>query len=226
VKRTSAIINARLQSSRVPEKLVRAFANSTLIEIALSKLSKMDFFENRYFAIAEKEFENFANDYESVKILWREKESVKRGVNALEITLNHYLQPPTEWIFVINPCQPLLSVETIRKAFDTFQNTNYNSYIAAIPIQDWIFDQEGMPITYNNTKILATDRTPINYKVTHSFYIINKEYFRKTGMLWSFTPKDPFLIVISAEETFDVDTPLEFEVTEMLYLKRHGEKKA
>jgi CMP-N-acetylneuraminic acid synthetase len=212
-------MNARLQSSRVPQKLIRPFGGSTLIEIALYKLSRLDIFTNRYLAIAEEELAKFAQKFKNIEILWRDKLAVQKGVNPLEVTFKHYLKVPTDWVFVINPCQPLLSINTILKAYDIFQNTNYNSYMSAITIKDWIFDGEGNPLTYNNPKVLATDKTSPSFKVSHSFYIINKEYFRKTGLLWSFVKNDPFLISIPEEEARDVDTELEFEITELFYLK-------
>ena len=56
MKSISAVINARKGSTRVRNKLLRTFANTTLIEIALSKLNKMDFFDKRYLGVAEEEF--------------------------------------------------------------------------------------------------------------------------------------------------------------------------
>jgi len=212
-------MNARLQSSRVPQKLIRPFGGSTLIEIALYKLSRLDIFTNRYLAIAEEELAKFAQKFKNIEILWRDRLAVQKGVNPLEVTFKHYLKVPTDWVFVINPCQPLLSINTILKAYDIFQNTYYNSYMSAITIKDRIFDGEGNPLTYNNPKVLATDKTSPSLKVSHSFYIINKEYFRKTGLLWSFVKNDPFLISIPEEEARDVDTELEFEITELFYLK-------
>ena len=44
MKSISAVINARKGSTRVSNKLLRPFADTSLIELALSKLNKMNFF--------------------------------------------------------------------------------------------------------------------------------------------------------------------------------------
>jgi CMP-N-acetylneuraminic acid synthetase len=220
MKEISAVINARLQSSRVLGKLVRPFAGSTLIQIALSKLDRLDYFKHRYLACAEEQLMQFASDYSNVEVLRRDMKTVLKGVNPLEVTLRHYLDVPTEWIFVINPCQPLLSPESLEKAFDLFQKTDYKSYISAVPVRDWIFDQDGNPVTHKDVKVLATNKTTVHYRVSHSFYIVNREHFRNTGLLWSFTRNDPNLIIMSEQETFDVDTELEFLVTEEFYKRQ------
>ncbi len=220
MKQISAIINARLQSSRVPRKLIRPFADSSLLQIALSKLNELDYFNHRFLACAEEKLIQLAPNYPRIEILRRDEKAVRKGVNPLDITFRHYLDVPTEWIFVVNPCQPLLSPETIRKAYDLFQTTKYSSYISVIPVRDWIFDSEGNPVTHKNVKVLATNKTALHYKASHSFYIINKHRFRETGLLWAFKPDDPFLITISEEETLDVDTELEFKVTEAFYKRK------
>lgn len=217
----SVVINARLQSSRVPGKLIRPFADSTLIQIALLKLDQLDYFSHRFLACAEEELIRLASDHAHIEILRRDKKAVQKGVNPLEVTLRHYLDVPTEWIFVLNPCQPLLSLGSLKKAFDLFQKTEYVSYISAVPVRDWIFDQQGNPVTHKDVKVLATNKTAVHYRASHSFYIVNKERFRNTGLLWSFTRNDPFLIMIPEEETLDVDTELEFQVTEEFYRLRN-----
>ena len=54
----------------------------------------------------------------------------------------------------INPCHPLLSIETIKKAVIEFQKFNYNSYTSVIKTQDWIFNDEGYAVTNKSPKIL------------------------------------------------------------------------
>ncbi len=220
MKEISAVINARLESSRVPQKLVRPFAGSTLLEIALSKLNALDFCKHRFLAVADEQLARFADKLDKVEVLWRDKQSVKKGVNPLEVTLKHYLDVPSQWVLSVNPCQPLLSVDTIRTACQVFQETDHVSYISVVPVKDWIFDKEGNPITHKNVRVLATNKTAVYYKASHSFYIVNKRRFKQTGLLWSFVADDPFLITISEEETLDIDTELEFEVLEELYKRK------
>jgi CMP-N-acetylneuraminic acid synthetase len=217
MKSISVVINARLGSTRVSQKLVRPFAESSLIEIALSKLDEMDFFEHRYLAASERDLIELGNKFKNVEILERDAAAVKKGVNPLTVTFEHYLRVPSDYIFVFNPCLPCIRVETIKKAFDYFQETNFNSYTAVIPTGEWIFDSEGNALTNSDPRNATTNKNMTFMKACHAFHIINKNFFSENGVLWTFNLDDPHLIEIPEHEAVDVDTENEFTLAEIIY---------
>lgn len=214
MKTISVVTNARLQSTRVPRKLVRPFAGTSLIEIALAKLDRMDFFDGRYLAVAEEELKALARNYRNVEILHRDPAAVKQGVNPQTVTFAHYLEIPSDYVFAFNPCLPCVSIETIRKAYDYFQSTDHPSYMAAMQTGDWIFDADGNPLTNTDAGNVTTNKNRAFMKATHAFYIIEKRRYRDTGKLWSLTRNDPHLISMPEHEAVDVDTETEFAVAE------------
>lgn len=220
MKSISVVVNARLQSSRVPQKLVRPFAGTSLIQIALAKLDRMDFFQRRYLAVAEPELAALAQPFRNVEILERRAEAVQRGVNPQHVTFAHYRSVPSDYIFVFNPCLPFLSVETARKAFDYFQSTDHRSYTSVIPTGDWVFDQDGNPVTNTDPQNLTTNKNVRFYKAAHAFHIVNRAFFSEKGYHWTFTRDDPHMIEITEDECVDVDTPVEFEMAEAMYRQR------
>lgn len=225
MKSISVVTNARLGSTRVPQKLMRPFAGSSLIEIALSKLDKMDFFEHRYLAVAERELTDLGSKYENVEILERDPAAVKKGVNPLTVTFEHYLRVPSDYIFVFNPCLPCIRVETIKKAFDYFQETNFNSYTAVIPTGDWVFDSEGNALTNSDPRNATTNNDLFFLKGCHAFHIVKKSYFREHGILWPFERDNPHLVRVPGNEAVDVDTLNEFELAELIYRRASNGKK-
>jgi len=216
----SVVINARLTSTRLPQKLLRPFAGTSLIEISLEKLNQMDFFEHRYLAVAEDELKIFAKHFKNIKILHRDSAAVKKGVNPQKITFAHYLEVQTDYIFVFNPCLPFLSIETVRKAFEYFQSTNFPSYTSVVPTRDWIFDSEGNALTNTDPRNVYTNKGKIFYRAAHAFHIVNKEFFAKNGFHWTYTPNDPHLIQIPEEEAFDIDNEIEFKFVEYNYTRK------
>lgn len=217
MKSISVVTNARLGSTRVPQKLVRPFAGSSLIEIALAKLDQMDFFEHRYLAVAETELMELGRKFPNVEILERDAQAVRKGVNPLTVTFEHYLRVPSDYIFVFNPCLPCIRLDTIRKAFDYFQATDYNTYTAVIPTGDWIFDSDGNALTNSDPRNVTTNKDRPFLKGCHAFHIINKAFFREQKILWTFGRDDPHLVQIPEDEAVDVDTPMEFELAETIY---------
>lgn len=220
MKSISVVTNARLRSSRVPRKLVRPFAGRSLLDIALEKLNRMDFFDHRYLAVAEDDLAAMAKPYPEVEVLRRKEEAVRRGVNPQTVTFEHYLRVPSDYIFVFNPCLPLITLDTIRRAFDYFQSTDYPSYTAVFKTGDWIFDGDGTPLTNTDPQNVTTNKNTAFYKGAHAFHIVNKEFFASRGYHWTFTRNDPHLVEIPDAETADVDTEMEFSLAELLYQQR------
>ena len=90
MKNISIVFNARVSSTRVPNKLLRPFANSSLFEIALEKLSKAKFVDNVYVGIGDEDLIEIAKKYPDIKILRREKDAIKKGTHDQRITFRHY----------------------------------------------------------------------------------------------------------------------------------------
>ena len=217
MKSTSALINARVESSRVPRKLVRPFGGTTLLQIALEKLDRMDFVEHRYLAVADAELADLAKGYPNVEVLRRDPAAVKKGVNPQHVTFAHYLKVPTDFILVFNPCLPFVRLDTVRNAYEYFQRTDFPSYTSAVPTGDWIFDDQGNALTNSDPLNLTTNKNVKFFKAAHAFHFVNRRFFETHGHHWTFRRDDPHLIRIPEEEAVDVDTEVEFEVAEALY---------
>lgn len=213
----SVLINARTQSTRLPRKLVLPFAGTTLIDIALAKLDRMDFFAHRYFAAAEAELLDKASGYRNVEVLKRDPDAVLPGYNDHRKVFAHYERVDSDYIMWLNPCHPLLSLDTLRRAVEHVLATRHNSYTSVIPTTDWIFDEQGNAVTNTRATMLSTAHSQKFYKVAHAFHVIRKEFFLKDYQYWTLTRNDPALIEIPEEESYDVNTAMEFEIAEAAY---------
>ena len=217
MKGISGLINARTLSSRLPRKLILPFNGSTLIDIALEKLNKMDFFEHRYFAAAEDELIEKAYNYKNIDVLKRDPLSIKPGYGKHEKIYEHYKLIKTKYFMWINPCHPLLSINTIEKACKVFNKNDFNSYTSVIKTQDWIFNDEGEAVTNKSPEMLSTDHSEKFYKVAHAFHIINKDFFLRSNQVWTLKKNDPYLVEIPEGESYDVNTKMEFQIAEAAY---------
>ena len=213
----SVLINARTKSSRLPRKLVLPFAGTTLVDIALEKLDRMDFFAHRYFAVAEPELREKALGYRNIEILERKPDAIHPGYNEHRKVFAHYALVESDYIMWLNACHPLLSPDTLRRAVDHVMATRCNSYTSVIPTTDWIFDEHGNALTNTQATMLSTDHSQKFFKVAHAFHVIRKAFFLKDYQYWTLTHKDPALIEIPEEESYDVNTALEFEIAEAAY---------
>ncbi len=213
----SALINARLQSTRLPRKMLLPFAGTNLVSIALDKLNRLKLIDSRYFAAAEDELLDVARNYENVKILKRSLESIAPGYNGNAIVFQHCLDIKEDYIIWINACSSMLSIGTLGKAIEHVRKTEFNSYTSVIKTTDWIFDEDGEPVTNKMPSMISTAHSKTYYKVTHAFHILRREVFIKNFIPWALTKNDPALIEIPEEETYDVNTLMEFQIAEAAY---------
>ena len=222
MKTISVLVNARTTSSRLPRKLVLPFFNTTLIDILLEKLNMLDFFEHRYFAVAENELLEKAKKYPNIEILDRNASAIAPGYNDHKKVFAHYEDVQSDYIMWLNACHPLLSIETIKLAFEYVMKTDFNSYTSVVPTTDWVFDEDGLPITNTQADMLSSGHSKSFYKVAHAFHVINKSFFMKDYQYWTLIKNDPALIEIPLSESYDVNDEMEFLVAETAY-KRHHE---
>ena len=73
MKELSILINARTQSSRLKNKMIRPFGDTCLLRLALEKLNKLSFAKHRFLCIAEKELLEYADGLSNIEIIWRKK---------------------------------------------------------------------------------------------------------------------------------------------------------
>lgn len=216
----SVLVNARTTSSRLPRKLVIPFAETTLVDIMLDKLDRMDFAEHRYFAVAEDELISRVDDYRNIELLLRKPEAITPGYNDHSIQYEHYKKIESDYILWVNACHPLLSIDTLEMVAEYVKKTKLNSYTSVIPTTDWIYNSEGLPVTNKDANMASSGHSEKFFKVAHGFHVFNKAFFLENNyQFWTLTKDDPALIEMPENESYDVNTQMEFDVAEMAYKK-------
>ena len=132
IKDVCFIIQARLSSERVPNKMLKPFAETTLFEIAIQKIIKSKLIPNSqfYVSIYEQELIDIARNY-PVNIFHRSKQSatidtdIKTMFEWREIL-------PYKYVVLISACNPLLTIETINSFVDCYLFNDYSGLFSVI----------------------------------------------------------------------------------------------
>ena len=215
----SVVINARLESKRLPRKLVRPFAGTTLLDIALTKLSRISC-TNKYFAAHEEEEELMAiyKKYEDrIRFLPRSHKSVVQGKKHQGVTFEHYRDMPTQYIMSLNPCAPMVAVNTLFDALSAFDNGNMRT-MTSVTTEDNIFFDENGVLNAESYDVSTQGNRPI-YRMAHLFHIFDKEFFIQNGYFWDYSHNNPSLYVVRTSESADIDYLEDFQYCEWLYEK-------
>lgn len=220
------IIQARTQSTRVPNKMLRSFADSSLFEIAVKKILQSSVIpkENFYLSIMDDELIEIAKKY-NVNYFIRSEESTQEPV-TLQKALEWHNKLPFKYFVIINACNPLLKIETIDNFVKKFLEVESNGLFGVFEKKTFLFNNDGVMINrfFGEDKYLATLETKFVetcYEAAHSLYAGSTEDVSNGIYMGTFKePGNPNFFVIDEIECFDIDWPWQFEVAEKLYLNK------
>ena len=218
MKTIAGIIHARKDSTRCPNKHLRPLGNTTLIDIALEKLSKLELNE-KYLAVYDQELKDKVID--GVKILHREYDSVAPGNSPHNIMYKHLENVESDYIVNINPCQPFLKIEELQQVITLFKYSKFESMITVEEERNFFWDEDKNPINFKPNDRLSTTTGPWIYSATHSLVIYKKQYMLDNWELFPNTKHNPYPFVVdwSEKELLDVDTETDFEIVKHYYGK-------
>mgnify|MGYP003111563176 FL=1 len=224
IKDICFIIQARTQSTRVPNKMLKPFADSNLFEIAVNKVLNSTIIpkNNFYLSIMDDELIKIANKY-NVNYFIRSEESTQEPVTLPKVFEWHD-KLPFKYYMIINACNPILKIETIDKFINQFINSDSRGQFGVFEKKTFLFNNEGVMINkfFGDDKYLATLETKFVetcYEAAHSLYAGTMEDIQKEIYMGSFKkPNDPKFFIMDEIECFDIDWPWQFEIAERLYL--------
>jgi len=216
MKTIAAIAHARKTSTRCPNKHLRPFGNTTLIDIALDNLSKLDV-DEKYLAVYDQELKDKVID--GVKILHREYDSVAPGNCHHSVMYKHLENVESEFILNYNPCQPFLQVDKLNDCIRVFKESRMKSMITVQKERNFFWDKTRNPINFKPNDRLSTTSGPWVYLATHSLVFYEKNYMLSEWELFPNTKDNPFPLVTdwSENELIDVDTELDFKLAKLIY---------
>lgn len=214
---------ARLNSQRLPKKMVREFSGRSLWDIACEKLHHLPYpKEIKWVSVYDQELKDIAARYD-ISIYERSYESANsdKDVGLIwEICGNTQF---TNYV-MFNPCLPLLSVETIKGFVERFKECG-TSLFGVKPLKDYLWNKGGSLIHPYGTKMFNTkefDEFPSRqlYMAAHCLYGGKCSDIINGVQLGDFTPGNPTLYPIENKiELFDVDDIEDFRIAEAIYDK-------
>ena len=128
-KSLTIYMNARTQSTRCSNKMLRPFAGSTLIDIALAKLKHLQ----RHCDVVFAAHEDVLLEKSQSLSLPTHKRSYASSIsedNRLDI-FEVLKDVSSEYVGFLNPCCPCMSLQTITKAIDHFLSSDWRRHVPA-----------------------------------------------------------------------------------------------
>jgi CMP-N-acetylneuraminic acid synthetase len=216
MKTLAGIIHARKTSIRCPNKHLRDLGGTTLIDIALENLSKLDV-DEKYLAVYDQELKDKVID--GVEILHRDYDSVAPGEFHHSVYYKHLNEVESDFIVNYNACQPFLEVDKLNHCIRVFKESRMKSMITVKKERNFFWDKVRNPINFKSNDRLSTSTGPWVYVATHSLVFYEKKYMLTEWELFPNTKDNPFPLVVewSEKELLDIDTEVDFKIVKEFY---------
>ena len=216
------LISARLDSHRIPQKMIAPFAGTTLLDIAINTVlsSKIIPKQNVILAAYEQELISIGEKH-GINIHRRTEESAKSEGKDLTVLYDWHDKLDFKYVVLLNPCLPFLTVETIDSFFKEYLSSSFDGMFGVIDKKNYFWNSNGDLITewYNGLACMNTKFVDSTYEAANCLYG-SKLSLIKDG-IWMgkapYTKNNPVIYPISEEECFDIDYPWQFTRAEVLY---------
>lgn len=217
----AVIVQARLNSQRVPGKMLRPFAGSNLFGIVLDKLLQSKIIP-RHNIIGSVYEQDLIDELEKRELnYWhRSKESANEDEDLkLIYEWHNKLFAKYKYVILISGCNPLLKVETIDKFVEQFVLQPEDNLFAVIKKKTYYWDLNGKMITPwpESQKIMNTKTVEPIFEAAHCLYASDLDLIEKEQFMVDFTKENLKLFEIDELEAFDIDYEWQFNTAELLY---------
>jgi len=214
------IVQARLNSQRVPNKMIKTFCDTTLIDIIIQKLLNCKNIPNNqiYLSVFEDELINIGNKY-PINIYKRSYESANID-NGIDILFEWYDKLPYKYVILVSGCNPLLKISTIDNFVNTYLNQDDEGLFAVIKKKNYFWNSEGELLNKwpEGQDLLNTKAVDSTYEAAHCLYASRMDNIGKGKWVGNWkTKNDPVLFPINELEAFDIDYEWQFQTAQILY---------
>lgn len=218
IKDVCLLVQARMGSQRVPRKMLKPFADTTLTHVLFDKLTSSSVIpkENIVFSAHEQELVDVADQY-GLYVFNRSLASAGED-NNMQLIYEWHDKIPYKYCVLVSACNPLLKIETIDKFFTEFLESDKEGAFAVFPKKTYYWNEQGESITdWKDLRIMNTKCVDPIYEAAHCLYASRLDIIKDGYWMDTNYPPQPHLFKMEELEAFDIDYEWQFKIGETLY---------
>lgn len=215
----AVVIQARLSSKRIPKKMIKPFAGTTLTDIFLKKIKQCKSFpiQNFYLSVYEPELIDIGCKNE-VNIFYRSKDSAESEGTPMSLMYEWWDKLPHKYVVLINACVPFLKPETIDSFVSAYASSSADGMFAVMEKKNYFWNQEKDLLTPLTEDVMNTKTVQKTYEAAHCLYAGKLTKIGSGIWMGDFNkPGDIELFSVEEAETLDIDYPWQFDLCEKLW---------
>jgi CMP-N-acetylneuraminic acid synthetase len=212
------LVQARLSSQRCPQKMIRPFANSTLIDICMQKLvdSKIPN-KNIWVSVYEPELIEICKKY-PINIFKRSLSSAMSEGTPMTEIYEWWDKVPHKYVVLINACAPMMKKETMENFFFDYLKIDNCGMFGVVEKRNYFWNNNDVFLTPLSEAVMNTKTANIVKEAAHCLYASSMSSIGNGIWMGDFSkPGDIKLWTMEEKEIFDIDYEWEFELYENMY---------
>lgn len=213
----TSIIPVRKGSQRVKNKNKKPFAGTSLLEIKITQMLKLQKWGKVDEIIVTSDDNDMLEIADSMGVSTHKREEYFASSEATNSEFFENLSElvtNNEHIMYSPVTSPLISFETYNEVISMFIKNPCN-IVTVSPVKHHLW-LDGNPLNYRIDQSPNSQELPDIYSINYGISIINKLDMHKFKNI---VTKSPKFIVLDEIEGLDIDTELDFEIAEIIYKK-------
>lgn len=210
----TAIIPIRGGSKRCPNKSIRKFNDTTLLELRINKLKKtkgIDIIQvnSDCDIILNKARELGVDTFKREAIYGSDEADGKMVYKCLSEAC------PTENMLIAFTPTPFIDETDYEKCIEIFNTGECDSVISVNHKKEYLFYNK-KPVNFNPLRTCRSQDLPKYYNMTFGVTIVKTDFVKKNHSIW--TP-NPYFYEVDELKSMDIDTSFDFFLCEQIYKK-------
>ena len=206
IEEVAVVIQARLSSQRIPKKMIKNFAGTTLTDIFLEKIKRCNSFpkSNFYLSVHEQELIDIGKKH-GVNIFYRSQESASSEGTPMSLMYEWHNKLDFKYVVLINACVPFLEPSTIDSFVDGYLNSTKTGMFAVMEKKNYFWNNDGKLLTPLAEDVMNTKTVSKTFEAAHCLYASRLDTIKDGIWMGDFNNSEINLFPVSERECLDID---------------------
>ena len=208
-----AMVPVRAGSTRVPNKNIRPFGDTSLLQLKLKLLKKVEGIK-QIIVSTDCQISADIACKQGAKVQWRNKYYAGSKITNDQHWLHIAETTPGDIVFFAQVCNPLLRVSSMQTALNSFLSSDTHDSMNSVSAEKKFLWQDGKPINYDVNVTPKSQDLPDIVSLNFGITIIQKQIMMERKNVVGYNPS---LFELDKVESIDIDDLIDFKIAELMY---------
>ena len=211
-----AMVPVRAGSTRVPNKNIRPFGDTSLLQLKLKLLKEVDGIK-QIIVSTDCQISAEIACKQGAKVKWRNKYYAGSDITNDLHWLHIAETTPGDIVFFAQVCNPLLKVSSMQKGLNSFLNSDTHDSLNSVSAEKKFLWQNGKPMNYDVSVTPKSQDLPDIVSLNFGITIIKKQIMMERKNVVGYNPS---FFELDKVESIDIDDLIDFKIAELMYKEK------